>query len=395
MLNQTIHNGIIARVVRLCYRQPTQVKGSVEVSVRAKTTRANEAITMPRTDFSTIGARLGSQVWTNKLNSLPENPGFIGDEPLQLTEGPTIEPTVQPLTHKSVPALPNTLQVFQNDGVCVCYNLFAHVVVYPSHKPSLPAAQLPEKSFGGLCAFGLKFTAHITELDEFSLWRFEDCAITAGRQIVYAEVDAENPLLQRTFSINLFREDKQEEAFAFPIQMQETLCSFPREILSVAIRNAKTNFDSSLDSQNAQDIIFERCRAWKVIANRNMPDSWLALSLLDHSTGLFDASYGQLSRQSFPQLGIDEGVKFDIVPDFLFPRSIDAELESFLVNLQCSQNLFCGRNLDFRSDTTFHIIDDAERIYIACAHTRMSSGQESIEGDITTGVSADILPVKL
>jgi len=65
--------------------------------------RTIKAIKVSGTKFTTVGAYLRSHVWINKDNIFTFSHCFVANELLQLVEAPTVEPSVQPLAHISMP----------------------------------------------------------------------------------------------------------------------------------------------------------------------------------------------------------------------------------------------------------------------------------------------------
>jgi hypothetical protein len=155
---------------------------------------------------------------------------------------------------------------------------------------------------------------------------------------------------------NLFSKSKQEESPAFSIYSEQAFLDIPIiEILPMAIRNIKSKGISLADSSYGKNITFELGTSWEIVSDACSADSWLASGFLNHACCLLDAGYCQLCWQSIISQGVvDKWMKLDIVPDSSFPSLIDAELQSFTVNFDCSDYLWSGWNLDFGYSPSNH-----------------------------------------
>ena len=310
-----------------------------------------------RTKLSAPRAKLGSIPRMNSNHFNSSSFSFILDKSLQLVETPIANPIVHSL---STINLSYSFEVFHNNLVSIKIgnNLFADVVIDPSHKPLLFSRNLFEKPSGASSAFGLEFATQELEfpLTLLDLATLEKSFVRSYSDIVYSEVNAENSILEiRAFDINLFRETEHKEAPAFFINSQQALVKIPSKIIFETFRNLEWDFNSTSNSRQTQNIIFDTGTSIKVIPNGTSVDYGFGLSSLDDTTSLFDTTNSQLTRQSHRfESFIDKGMEFDIIFNLSFPSNINTILQSVIIDIQSSNNLFSSFNLDFGCCPDFH-----------------------------------------
>ena len=313
---------------------------------------AGKIVEVTRTQRAAGGTGLRGQIRIDRDSSLALFDGFIADEVLKLEEAPTVEPSVKSL---SLPLPSDSFQVLHNDNVCALDYFLAHDVVVASHKTFLSAAQSPETSLGRFCSFALQHSSQVVELMNSCFWSFEYNAVACDGEVVYSEVDAENLLRSVVTDFDLFGKTEQEKASSFFVNSEQALDNFPTEIFHVAFGNCEGNFYPALQGANAQNIVFEGSAAWKIITNGSIRDFRFRLGLLDHSTRLLDAGYGELRLQAHCfQILVDEWLQLDVVSDVSTPRFVNAELQSSLVNIESFENGRFGWNFDFCSNHASH-----------------------------------------
>jgi len=313
-----------------------------------------------RTKMPASMADLGSIVRLDPDNFNAFVDSFVFDKALQLIEAPVTNPIVHNLSSS---LFPYTLEVFHHNLVSIKLgnNVFTDVVVNPSHITSFSSAHLPEKSFSGTSAFGLQFTTQIFEFP-FNLLDFRtiiEPAVRCDSEVVYSEVNAQNSVLRATvqFSgINLFRECEDEEAFAFLIHPENTFIDFPSEVIFVADRDVKVELLPSLEKPENKLISFDIGTSREVVSDRGVLDYWLGFGFLDNSTGLSHTSDSYLRRQleSLSYGMVDSVMEFEVLGDFMLPRIINTELESFSVCFDSSDYLFSRVDSDFSTDGCSH-----------------------------------------
>lgn len=355
---------------------------------------ANKISRGTRTECSTFGTDLGSVVRLDSNNFNAFSFSFVLDEALQLIEAPIAYPIVHSL---SSPLFSDTFEVFHYNLVSieVGNNIFTDFVINFSHKPLLFSTQLLEKPFGTSSAFGLKFTTQVFEFsfDLLNFCRIIKPAVRSDSEVIYSEVDAKNSTLDiRAIGSNLFRECEQEEASSFFIQSEKALSDIPTKIFFVAVRDSEWHFNPTFDSSQRQDIIFEGCRTWKVVSHRTSVYDWFGLSLLDHSTGLFDTSDNELTLQSIPlESRINKRMEFDIVPYLILPSSINTELQSFSIDFESFNYLRSCLNLNFSCCSDVHNGSKEQPIYKLIGGNARNDGTQFLPSLKALGILATII----
>jgi len=175
--------------------------------------RAKETIKISRTHFSTVGTILTSERRINEHNLLTENIGFVFNELSQLKETPTMQPSIESFASSDIPY---SFQVFHYDNICSANYLFAHNMVVVPHETFLSATQLFQASLGRFCAFTLQPSSQVVELFYSGFWGFENLAIATDSEIIYSEVNAQNLVATRSWSVDLSGEsDVKKNTFLF------------------------------------------------------------------------------------------------------------------------------------------------------------------------------------
>jgi hypothetical protein len=328
---------------------------------------ANKRITRTRTQNSTFGTDLGSIVRLDldKFNTLSFS--FVLDKALQLEETPIANPIVHSL---SSPLFPDTFQVFHNNLVSIKIgnNVFADVVINPSHITCFSSANLLEKTLGGKSAFALEFTTQEFELpfDLLDFSRTKEPVIRSDRKFVYSEVNTENKLRSVVYSIDLFREREQKESSALFINSQETFgWTVPTDkIFFVTIRDSDDNFLPASQCFIDKSVFLEPCTPWEVISNTCSFDDRFGFGFFNISASLTNAGNCQLRWQfeSQSEVFINNIVQFDVIPYFMFPSSINAELQTFGIGRKSINYLWCSGNFDFSCYNTSH--DSEENVEV-------------------------------
>ena len=329
---------------------------------------ANKQITRTRTQTSTFGTDLGSVVRlnSNKFNSLSFS--FVLDKTLQLEETPIANPIVHSL---SSPLFPDTFQVFHYNlvSIKVGNNVFTDVVINPSHITCFSSAYLLEKTFGGNSAFALEFTTQELELPFclFDFCRTKKPIIACDCKFVYPEVNTENKLRSVVYSIDLFRECEQEESSALFINSQETFSwtAPTNKIFFVTIRNSDCSFLSAGQCFIDELVSFESCTSWEIVSDTCSFDDRFGFGFFNISARLAYTGNCQLRWQFEPQskVFIDDIMQFDVIPYFMFPSSINAELQCFSIGRKSINYLRSSRNFDFSCYNTSHNTEEDVGIF--------------------------------
>jgi hypothetical protein len=337
--------------------------------------QTTERTSAANTNLSTAMTDLGSVVGFNPLHNNSFSFSFVSDEVLQLEKTPIANPIVHSFSSIN---LPDAFKVFHHNPISIKVNnnLLANIVVNPSHKTSFSSAHFNKQSVSRASAFGLQFGTQILE-SSFDFFDFdsEEFSLRSNRQVSYSQINTKDFLIKRG-EINLFRESKEKETSSFLVDSQETFFDFPFiKILPITIRNIQKTFFSSFDCSEGKDLSIQASTSGKVISDGSSFDAWLGFSFLDNSTGLSDASYGQLRRQTtFPKLLVNQRMQPDVVLDFMFPGSVDAELQSLFVDFESSNYLGSCRNLYFSGGSSQHgIFNGRTGLYTSPALVHLST----------------------
>ena len=322
-----------------------------------------------RTKMTALMANLRGVVRSYSLNSNSISFSFVLDKTLQLVETPVANPIVH---NPSSSLFPYTFKVFHHNLVSVKLgnNVFAYIVVNPSHITSFSSANLPKKTLGGKSAFGLQFTTQIFELP-FNLLDFSRIikpAVRTDGEVVYSEVNAQNTVLRTNVLLNdsnLFRESKEKETSTFFIHPKQAFNNLPTEILFVAGRNVQIELLPNFEKSQNQCVAFDISTSGEVIPNTCSVYDWLGFSLLNHSTSLSHTSYCYLGREleSLPNLTIDSIMQFKVLSNFVFPSIVDAELQSLSICFDGGNYLFGWIDSNLCSDIRSHNKVEDRQVY--------------------------------
>lgn len=314
------------------------------------------------TNLSALGTSLGSVGRFDIDDTLAEQFCLVFYETLQLEKTPIRNPAIQPFSPVFVPY---SLQIFHNNSVSVgANNLFADIMVYPSHEPSFPARDFFEQSLCRPCAFGLNFTTQELEfsLDIFSLWDFEKSSVGTDSEIVDSQINSERGIAFGSW--NIFAEIEQKISSAIAVHPQQTFGNIPTEIFGITFGNVEWKFYPAFDGGNAQKIAFNTGISWKIILYGTLFDERFAFGFLDDSAGLLYAGNCHLAWQSHSfELPVNQRMQFNVVPDFIFPSGVNAELHCLPENLQSFNYFRNCWNLDFCSYSNHFIVENVPNLY--------------------------------
>ena len=312
-----------------------------------------------RTKLSASGTDLGSVVRFNPINRNSLLFSFVLDKALQLEETPITE---YPIHSFSFSLFPDAFQVFHYNLVSVKIgnNIFTDTMVFMLHKPLLSTRDYFKQSLAGASAFNLKLGTQILKFpfDLLDFSRIIKPAVRCNGKVVYSEVNAQNSSLRATVQLsgnNLFRECENKEASASFVNPKQTFGDFPSEVLFVAIRDIEGKLLPSFNCGEAQNISLIAGTSWEVISHRSLIDDWFGFSFLDYPTGLLNAGDSKLALQTIRfESRINEGMEFDIVPNFVFPCSINTKLQSLCIDFQSVNYLGSGIDSYFSTDSCSH-----------------------------------------
>ncbi len=290
---------------------------------------------------------------------------LVLDKALKLIETPITNPIVHSLS-SSLFSYP--FEVFHNDFVPIKVgnDVFADVVVSPSHKPFFSSRKLLEKPLAGTSAFSLESATQILELplNLLDFGRTIKPVVACDCEIVHSEVNAENNIMRSVVNdINLSGEREQEESSTFPIHSQEALIDFPTEILPITTWDVQFETLPPLKQSKRKNIPFEFGTSRKIISNRSMIDKGFGFSLFDYPTGLFDTSDSKLCWQSSSQILVNKRMKPDIISYSFLPSYVNTELHPFSISLDGSDCLFGCADFDFSCCDTTHTNHREEQVF--------------------------------
>lgn len=288
---------------------------------------------------------------------------FVVYEGLQLPKCPLMHPFVVSGCSSDV------AQVFHHDNRWITADdALADSMVSPSHKPYPSATEAFEMPLGRFSAFGLKSANQFIIFNSETLDLFPiEQIIGCDRKIVYADINSKNSVLEtRAFGIDVFSECEEEETSASFVHPEKTLSDIPCEVFFVAVGDSEWNLNPALDCTDAQDIAFEGSTSWEVISDRCSVDSWLGLSLFDHTTTLPDTTDGKLrlKSQTF-EMFVNQTLQSEFVCDMILPSSINTELQSLFIDFKSINYFWFWNNLDFSGYSCLHKIYKEQHIYKA------------------------------
>lgn len=344
--------------------------GNIERGIEVRIEMETTIVALDKTrmsgciETSTFRADFGSVHWRYFLDRDALSFCFVCDKVLQLEETPVMQPSVNFL---SSILFSHAFQIFHHDSIS-CLELgdylLADVVVNPSHELLFSARDFSEQSLCRQSAFSLEFFTQMEELvfDDFDLRQSEELSCGSDCNLIDSQINSDD------FSIgfgilDFFFEAEQEEASSFLINPEQAFSDIPREILFEAIGNIELEIVPFFEQSQGKNILFETCNSREVISDRAVLDCGFGLGFLDDSYCLFDAGYCKLGWKSLPDFAIDERMKFDIIPYFILPRNIDAELRTFFIFRDSPDNLGHGFQPDFYSYSAEHFAENRATLF--------------------------------
>ena len=310
-----------------------------------KARMSNDFIMADRTFLTSV-----SRININNSNSLSNS--FIFNKALELPKSPLMNPFIISSSLSNV----SYVLHYNNSSIHTIYNFLTNVMISPSHELSPSSTQSLKFSFGRFSAFSLEFANQFIMLNPQS---FNSTSIkfpiTSYSKMIYSDINAKNSLIVRAFGIDIFGECKHKETSIPFIYSQQTFINIPSEIFLITIWNDEWNFNPSFNCANAQDIILEGSRTWKVVSDRTFVNNGLGFSSFNNPTSLFDTSNGKLGWESNAfKMFIDERMEFNIILDSIFPSNINAVLQSPLIEFNSPNNLRICIDSDFSSCSNYH-----------------------------------------
>lgn len=253
---------------------------------------------------------------------------FVGEEFLQLIECPTIQPVVH--TPSSV-VVSYSFEVFHCQHISYVeffYDVFADVMVCPSHKTSLSTTQLLKKSSSRTSAFTLELSTKETifRFDSLDLSTAVESGGAGYCEVVYADIDP-NSVSYAVMGFNVFSNNHTEKEFTLNIG-QVSGAGLPVKILPEMFWDINRNLNSTADSGQAYEFGFEG-EAASIITNgkillENGFASFGLLNGLQDLTRLVSATTNKLCGEltTFTNLVIGEVMELEFVVDSFFVTCI-------------------------------------------------------------------------
>ena len=381
-----IQNGIITRQTNaLVYNSTAHIPlielcnifGSSKIRIRLMPTNLtfNKSPMPDSISVMTNTATLGGIGRININNSDSFSQCLIFNKTLELVESPLVNPFIVSGSCSDI------FQIFHDDYIAIIQtfnNIFADIVVTPSHKPIPISREIFKFSLGSSGAFRLENRNKSIMLDSqlFDIFTIK-FSFRCNSDFIDPEVNTQNPVTMLRF-LDIFPEECESEIiFTFGLS-EQTFSDFPIEIFQSIIRNFNRNFNSALNSGNTQDIIFETKTSRGIISDRNSIYNWIGFCFLNHPTGLFNTRNSQLRRQSnFSQILIDKRMELHIISNFHTPSNINTMLKSFFVKFNSFNYNFINFNLNW--NTSQHSKDLTNSNYLNVSEADNSSPQQ-VEG---------------
>ena len=326
----------------------------------------NKRIKIARTEFTAVRAGLRSHIWAYKLNNLSCSFRFILDKALQLIEAPTIEPSVQSLAHMLVPTFTDSIQIFQDDTISISNNLFADVVVYPSHITFLPTRRLLEQPFSRLRAFSLKFLPQILELHNLGFMSTENLAITCDCKVIYSDINTNN-LCSATVDVDISGECDMQEIPVFPIFDKVSSLVFPIKIFPIIQRNIDRKI-TPIFAKSKPNFMLGKTECPPVKPDRTGFEGNSFVTGLIRFKSFGDSIYRKLCLEIklASQVIIDKLVQCKLMFDVMLNSIIRSILTRLFERIRQFIQFFTRRNLNFDGSRTLHSAKEVAPIYKLC-----------------------------
>ncbi len=330
--------------------------------------QTSKEIIIPRTKFKAVRTGLGSKIRINLdyPNSLQF--GFIANELLQLEETPTVEPSVKSFSHKLVPALSYTFKVLQDNCVSRTDNLFTYIMVNPTHITFLPTRKLLQKPLSRLCAFTLEFSPQILVLHNLGLMTFENLAIRTDSKVVYSDINTQNPVSTRRWSVDVSGKSNVKEQLSFPISNDFKSLVFPIKIFPIIFGNIYRNiFSLSWSKSSQSNLLKVECKKIPIEADRTRLHNRLLFKFNSFKI-LRSFCYGftsKISRKPFPNVFINKMVKLKSVAYLGFKTFVNSILNSLKKSITHTKQFLVMPNFQLYSGDRFHSNILYHRLYIS------------------------------
>jgi hypothetical protein len=342
-----------------------KIKRSIQIGITGITTK----ITMKKplitdTEFMAVGTSLGSICWTHSHRKMSVLECFIFDKLSQLESTPIRNDSIKSL---ATILFTDSFQIFESeecwDLLCF-YNLLAYNMIHIPSKPFLSATQSFEMSFGRFRAFTLKLTSDASESINIIFDIPEEFAIASNGEMVNAEVNANNVFDRANVCINLFGNPKMEKEFS-TTDNKFTLSNIPIHILSEIFWDYDWNLNPTLDTTNAQDVIFNSKTTRGIIPNATIKEG---LGFCKNATFIstLDCSNNELGlelREFSPHLIINCIIEFEIRMIPIVPTNINGIINSIGIDSNSLPKNEVIFEFNLNDGSVFHNTNKTEVIY--------------------------------
>src|SRR3989344_3561108 len=284
------------------------------------------------TKFSAVGTGLGSMVGIDFDNSFSINNPFIFNKSLELKEAPIMQPESLLLSDFSIS---NPLDIFHyNNSLFTINNLFADVVVNPSHQTVFSSRDFLQKSFTRKSAFRLEFSPQTLEhkFFSFNLFAVKKLFVGSNCDIVDSNINSKKSV-KKFWSDDVFGQNNMQKQSFIINQISTTRLQI--KILPVIFWNFYRNFYSSINSAKTNIISFFivfKTKRTGIISDckmlfKNRLSSWLGFK---NFSSFISATANKLCR------------KFSFLSDFIVSQVMKL---SFIVclNIPSKINNFVSR----------------------------------------------------
>jgi len=332
--------------------------------------RTNKKTFGTRTQLSTLGTGLGSEIRTdfNSLYSIPQ--GFVSNELLELVERPTINPKVKSFAFINISY---TFEVLQNNSSCfaVINNLFTDNMVPISLETFLLSRNLFEKFLATSSAFALEPCSQSLEFEHvsFDFSPAKELPIACYSNMVYSDINTNLKSVRNLVDVDISGKcDVKKHSIMFVNSNNHSLVT-PVEILPIVFRNFNWDINSTIDSCEPNLIKFESKYFLVKIKRHVFFKKWLtAFSVFNRLQSLRSNTisiYNELGRkiEFVPTFIITKMMKLVFITNIRFKTFISNVRYNFGILLHSFKKQFICRYFKFNSYYGLHIDKNVEQVF--------------------------------
>ena len=319
--------------------------------------QTRKKIKVSRTNLSTVGTDLGSYIRIDKENSFSLSFSLVFDKALKLIKTPTIQPSIESLSHKFVPALSYSFKVLQYKCVSRSNNLLADYMINSTHVTFLPSRNSFKLSLRRLCAFTLEFSPQILVLHNFGLMTAKNLTIRTDSKVIYSDINTQNLISTRIKGFDIFRECDVKKQYSFSVFNNFKSLVSPIKIFPIIFRNSYGNIfslswcksgNSNLIKGKRKEISVETYRTR--FYNRFL----FKLSGFKIFRSFSNSFTGKISREPLSQIFINKMMELESIAYLGFKTLINSILYRFEKSVRHIKQFFIIFNLQFYRGDKFH-----------------------------------------